>query len=252
MMIKQTPKQAEVVNEGKKYIAGGVVSLNRKVEPAIVFKRGKGSRIFDINGKEYIDYHAAFAPFLLGHNFDEINNAVIETINNETSLFGSGTNELEVHLARLLCQLIPSLDLIQITNTGSEATAHAIRLSRAYTNREHIILMVGGYNGWHNEVARVVMPSLKEIGPRVKAGEYPFIPSSSGIPEAAKKLVHCVNFNDLESVEAVMKKYPVACVLTEPVLQNIGVVLPEPGYLAGLRDLCELHGSLLIFDEVKT
>jgi glutamate-1-semialdehyde 2,1-aminomutase len=252
VIIKQTPEQVEVINEGKKYIAGGVVSLNRKVEPAIVFKRGKGSRIFDIDGKEYIDYHAAFAPFLLGHNFDEINNAVIDAINNEASLFGSGTNELEVHLAKLLCQLIPSLDLIQITNTGSEATAHAIRLSRAYTNREHIILMVGGYNGWHNDVSRAVLPSLEQIGPKVSPGEYPFVPSSAGIPDTVKQKIHCINFNDLGSVEYILKKYPIACVLTEPVLQNIGVVLPDPGYLQGLIDLCEEHGAVCIFDEVKT
>lgn len=241
-----------IIEQGKKYIAGGVVSLNRKVEPAIVFKEGKGSKIFDTNGKEYIDYHAAFAPHLLGHNFDEVNNAVTAIINQNISLISSGTNELEIQLAKILCETIPSLELVQITNTGSEATAHAIRLSRAYTGREHIILMVGGYNGWHNEVARMVMPSLKQIGNRVTAGEYAFIPSSSGIPEAVKKLVHCVNFNDLDSVEAVMKKYPVACVLTEPVLQNIGVVLPEPGYLKGLYDLCEKHEALLVFDEVKT
>lgn len=242
----------KLLEEGRKYIAGGVVSLNRKVDPAIVFKEGKGSRIYDTNGREYIDYHAAFAPHLLGHNFDEVNDAVKEVIDQNISLISSGTNELEIALAKILCETIPSLDLIQITNTGSEATAHAIRLSRAFTGRDHIILMVGGYNGWHNEVAREVMPSLQKIGPRITGGEYKFIPSSSGIPSAVKNLVHCVNFNDLASVEVIMKKYPVACVLTEPVLQNIGVVLPEPGYLEGLYNLCEEHGSLLIFDEVKT
>jgi len=141
---------------------------------------------------------------------------------------------------------------VQITNTGSEATAHAIRLSRAYTGREHVILMVGGYNGWHNDVARVVMPSLTEIGPRRSPGEYPFQASSAGIPEGVKKTIHCVNFNDLASVEYVLQKYPVACVLTEPVLQNVGVVLPKPGYLEGLVELCESYGAVCIFDEVKT
>ncbi len=217
--------------EANKYIAGGVVSLNRKVEPAIIFKEGKGSKIYDIYGKEYIDYHAAFGPHLLGHNCAAINDAVIEVIKNKISLIGSGTNELEICLAKLLCELIPSLELIQITNTGSEATAHAIRLSRAYTGKEHIILMVGGYNGWHNDVARVVLPSLKQIGPRKAWGEYPFLASSAGIPEDVKQKVHSVNFNDLDSVEYLLQKYPIACVLTEPVLQNVGVILPKPGYL---------------------
>ncbi len=242
----------DISNEANKYIAGGVVSLNRKVEPVIIFREGKGSKIYDINGKEYIDYHAAFAPHLLGHNYEAVNNAVIEVINNQISLTGSGTNELEICLAKLLCNLIPSLQLIQITNTGSEATALAIRLSRAYTGKEHIILMVGGYNGWHNDVARVVLPSLEQIGPRKARGEYPFLSSSAGIPEDVKQKVHSVNFNDLESVEYLLQKYSIACVLTEPVLQNVGVVLPKPGYLQGLVDLCEHYNAVCIFDEVKT
>src|SRR5690606_24929161 len=121
-------------------------------------------------------------------------------IDDQYSLFGSGTNPLGIELARLLCESVPSLDLVQITNTGSEGTAHAIRLSRAYTGREHIILTLGGYNGWHNDVSRAVMPSLQVTGPRISSGEYPFIPSSAGIPEGAKQLVHVVNFNDLESI----------------------------------------------------
>ena len=253
MIIKETQNKFEKrLIEAARYIAGGVVSLNRKVDPSIIFKEGKGSKIYDINGKEYIDYHAAFAPHLLGHNNDTVNNAVLEIIRDQISLIGSGTNELEISLAKLICSIIPSLELIQITNTGSEATAHAIRLSRAYTGREHIILMVGGYNGWHNDVARVVLPSKAHIGPRVSPGEYPFLPSSAGIPEGVKQKVHCVNFNDLASVEYVLQKYPVACVLTEPVLQNVGVVLPKPGYLQGLVDLCETYEAVCVFDEVKT
>lgn len=241
-----------ILREANRYIAGGVVSLNRKVSPHIVFEKGKGSRIYDINDKEYIDYHAAFAPHILGHNNDEVNKAVISTIQNELSLIGSGTNLLEVKLAKLMCQLIPSLELVQITNTGSEATAHAIRLSRAYTGKEHIILMIGGYNGWHNDVARQVMPTLGKLGPRVSPGEYKFLPSSAGIPRSVKEKVHCINFNDLDSVEYVLKTYPVACILAEPVMQNVGVVLPLPGYLQGLKDLSEQYGAVCIFDEVKT
>lgn len=253
MITQKSPATFEhLVTDAEQFIAGGVVSLNRKVNPHIIFREGKGSKIYDINGKEYIDYHAAFAPHLLGHNYDEVNQAVIDTINSNLSLTGSGTNELEIRLAKMLCQLIPSLELVQITNTGSEATAHAIRLSRAYTGREHIILMLGGYNGWHNDVARMVTPSLQQTGPRQIPGEYPFNASSAGIPEAVKSKVHIVNYNDLESVEFILKKYPVACLLTEPVLQNIGVVLPEKGYLEGLILLCEQYGAVCIFDEVKT
>lgn len=241
-----------ITHLASQYIAGGVVSLNRKVNPGIVFASGKGSKIYDVEGKEYIDYHAAFAPHLLGHNDARIGDAIIKAIQSHRSLFGSGTTALEAKLAKRLCEAVPSLELVQITNTGSEATAHAIRLSRAFTGREHIILTIGGYNGWHNEVSRAVMPSLEQIGPRVSPGEYPFIPLSAGIPESTKRLIHLVNFNDLASMEYVMKRYPVACVMTEPVLQNIGVVLPEDGYLQGIIDLCEKYGAVCIFDEVKT
>ena len=254
MNIRESVKSGsdQTIADARKYIAGGVVSLNRRVEPNIVFVRGKGSRIYDSDGKEYIDYHAAFAPHLLGHNDPIVNDAVRKVIDDGYSLFGSGTNPLEVNLARLLCESIPSMELVQITNTGSEGTAHAIRLSRAWTGREDIILTLGGYNGWHNDVSRAVMPSLAQLGDRVSPGEYPFIPSSSGIPESLKRHVHVVNFNDLESIEYVMKRYPVACVLTEPVLQNVGVILPKEGYLQGIVDLCDKYGALAIFDEVKT
>lgn len=254
MNIKDSVKVAgaQIIKDAHKYIAGGVVSLNRKVEPNIVFVRGKGSRIFDTDGKEYIDYHAAFAPHLLGHNDARVNDAVIQAINEERSLFGSGTNPVEVQLAKLLCESVPSMERVQITNTGSEATAHAIRLSRAWTGREDIILTLGGYNGWHNDVSRAVKPLLAQIGLRVSPGEYPFVSSSAGVPDSTKRLVHVVNFNDLESIEYVMKRHPVACVLTEPVLQNVGVIHPKEGYLQGIIDLCDKYGAVSIFDEVKT
>lgn len=254
MSIKESAKltSLQITREGEQYIAGGVVSLNRKVEPNIVFTKGKGSRLVDVDGKEYIDYHAAFSPHLLGHNDERVNAEVIKIISADNSLYGSGTNALEVRLAKLLCDSIESLERVQLTNSGSEATAHAIRLSRAWTGREDIILALGGYNGWHNDVSRAVMPPLEQIGERVSPGEYPFIPSSAGVPESCKQLIHIVNFNDLDSIEYVMKRYPVACVLTEPVLQNVGVILPKDGYLQGIIDLCKEYGAVSVFDEVKT
>ena len=242
----------ELIRSADQYIAGGVVSLNRKVEPVITFVRASGSKLTDIDGAEYIDYHAAFAPHLLGHNDPEVNAAVTAAMARQESLMGTGTTPWEIALAKLLCEAVPSVERVQIANTGSEATAHAIRLARAFTGRDDIILMLGGYNGWHNDVARTVMPTVEQIGPRVSPGEYPVLPFSSGIPASALAHLHVVNFNDPDSVEFVMGKYPIACVLAEPVLQNIGAVLPQPGYLAKLRELCDASGALLIFDEVKT
>ena len=242
----------ELIKKAEQYIAGGVVSLNRKVTPHIVFERGEGSKLYDSQGNSFIDYHAAFAPHLLGHNYEPVNKAVAKAMKESWSLFGSGTNHWEQELSELLCTTIDSLDKVQITNTGSEATAHAIRVSRAYTGRDHIVLMLGGYNGWHNEVARAVMPSLEQVGERRVKDEYPFIPLSAGIPESTKRKIHIINFNDLESLEAMLKKYPIACVLTEPALQNIGVVHPQTDYLNQMIKLCEAYGTICIFDEVKT
>ena len=245
-------KSAELHRRAREHIAGGVVSTNRKVEPAIAFVRAQGSRLYDADGNEYLDYHSAFAPHILGHNDPEVNAAVQRAMEGGWSLMGSGTTPWEVRLAELLRQAVPALESVQITNSGSEATAHAIRLSRAATGREDILLTLGGYNGWHNDVARAVMPALEEVGPRVSPGEYRFLPSSAGIPEATRRRIHLVNFNDAESVEYVLRRYPIACLLTEPALQNIGVVPPKPGYLAALRSLCDQHGAVLVFDEVKT
>ena len=245
-------RSAELSRDGHRSIPGGVVSLNRKVEPQIVFDRANGSHLHDMDGNVYIDFHSAFGPHLLGHNDPEVNAAVTKTIEQGTSLMGSGTTPWEIQLAHRVVEAVDSVDKIQITNTGSEGTAHAIRLSRAYTGNDHIVLMLGGYNGWHNEVAREVMPTRDKVGPRVSPGEYPFFPNSAGIPATTQSKVHTVNFNDLESVEYVFKRYPVACVMTEPVLQNVGIVKDQPGYLEGLRKLCDQYNVVLVFDEVKT
>ena len=246
------PASDALLRRGERVIAGGVVSLNRKVEPGIAFVRAQGSRIWDADGREYIDYHAAFAPHLLGHNDPEVNGAIVRAMQEGWSLMGSGTTPWEVRLAELLHEAVPGLEKLQLTNSGSEATAHAIRLSRAWTGREDIVLTLGGYNGWHNDVARTVMPTFAQIGPRRSPGEYPFLPLSAGIPEEVRRRIHVVNFNDAASVEDVLRRHPVACVLTEPVLQNIGVVPPKPGYLKELRTLCTRYGAVLVFDEVKT
>jgi glutamate-1-semialdehyde 2,1-aminomutase len=151
-----------------------------------------------------------------------------------------------------MCDCVPWIESVQLLNTGSEATYQALRLARAFTGRDHVVVMQGGYNGWHNDVACNLMTPLSALGPRVEPGQYPFLPISSGIPQAHRDLVHPVNFNDLASVEWVCDRYPVAALITEPILQNIGVVHPKPGYLEGLRRLADRRGFLLIFDEVKT
>ncbi|MGI8965109.1 MAG: aspartate aminotransferase family protein, partial [Limisphaerales bacterium] len=245
-------KSKALLETNEQWIPGGVVSVNRRVEPNICFNRGEGSHVWDIDGNEYIDYQAGFSAFFLGHNDPDVNEAVAQALIEKRVLMGSGPTTLEGELARLICKYVPSVEKVQISNTGSEATSNAIRLARAVTGRDDIIIVQGSYNGWHNDVAANVMSDLADVGERVSPGEYPFDPISAGIPDAHKCLVHVVNFNDLQSVEHVAKKNGIACMIIEPVLQNIGVVKPQPGYLQGLRKLADEYGFLLIFDEVKT
>jgi len=245
-------KSAQIFSHNRHFIPGGVVSVNRAVQPEIAFVKGQGAHIWDADGNQYIDYHAAFAPHFLGHNDPYVTDAVISVLRSGASLYGSGTTELEGQLAELICRHVPAVESVQFVNTGSEATSQAIRLARAVTRRDHIIVMQGGYNGWHDDVSCNLMTPLAVIGPRISPGEYPYIPISGGIPRKHQELVHPINFNDLESVEYVCQKYSIAALITEPILQNIGIVKPEAGYLEGLRRLADRCGFILILDEVKT
>ena len=208
--------------------------------------------MWDADGNRYLDYHAGFGPYVLGHSDEYVNNAVRRVLDEERSLYGSGTTELEGQLAKMICDAVPFVDSVQILNTGSEATYQAIRLARAATGRSHIIKPQGGYHGWHNDVSCNLMTPLANLGPRRVADEYPFMPISAGIPDEHSRLIHSVNFNDLDSVEAMCGKYPIAALITEPILQNVGIIHPLPGYLEGLRALADKYGFVLIFDEVKT
>jgi len=250
--MRAYPKSAKILADNRAYIAGGVTSINRATQPEIVFVRGQGAYLWDADGNRYLDFHAAFAPQFLGHNDPAVTEAVQQVLRGGASLFGSGTTILEGKLAELICRHVPVVESVQMLNTGSEATYQAIRLARAATGRDHLIVMQGGYNGWHNDVACNLMTPLKELGPRVSPGEYPYRPISSGIPVEHQKLVHPINFNDRDSVQYVCEKYPVGALITEPVLHNIGVIKPKPGYLGGLRQLADRYGFVLIFDEVKT
>jgi len=243
---------ADVVVHNKTYIPGGVSSINRIIDPPVSFARGQGAHIWDVRGKRYIDYHAGFAPYFLGHNFQPINQAVTDVLGTGDSLFGAGPSVLEGRLAELVCENIDAVEKVTFLNTGSEATSLAIRLSRAITGRSHFIVMQGGYNGNHDELACNVLNSLEDIGPRVSPGEYPLRPLGAGTTLEQTRFVHVINFNDLESVRYVCRRYPVAALITEPVLQNLGVIRPKAGYLQGLRKLADELGFLLIFDEVKT
>ena len=241
-----------LLERNRAYIPGGISSANRTIDPVIAFARGVGAHLWDVEGKRYVDYHAGFAPHFLGHNFEPVNRAAAAILDTGDSLFGAGPSALEGRLAQLICTTIRAAEKVILLNTGSEATSLAIRLSRAITKRSDIIVMQGGYNGNHDELACNVFNTLDEIGPRVSPGEYPLRPLGAGTVFQDARQVHAINYNDLESVEYVCRRHPVAALITEPILQNIGVVKPDPGYLEGLRRLADRYGFVLIFDEVKT
>jgi len=247
------PNSQKTLEENSRFIPGGLASLNRKADPVIAFARAKGSRVWDVDGHEYIDYHAGFAPYILGHNDDEQSFAVIEALQRNLSNYGSGPTQEEGELARMFLQAVPHFDKVQFFNTGSEATAQAIRVARAWTGRSHLIKMQGGYNGHHNAVATNLMSTREQLGGRaVQGDEYLRVALTAGIPPEEAALTHAIPFNDLDAVEKIAKRYPIAALITEPVLQNVGVIKPKPGFLKGLRELADQLGFLLIFDEVKT
>ena len=241
-----------VLEHNRRYIPGGISSVNRAIDPTIAFIKGEGAYLWDAAGKRYIDYHAGFGPYFLGHNFVPINDAAAVALKSGDSLFGAGPSKAEGQLAELICRNVPAVEKVTFLNTGSEATSLAIRIGRAVTQRSHIIVMQGGYNGNQDELACNVFNSLADIGPRVSPGEYLLRPLGAGTTIEQTHFVHAINYNDLESVRYFCRRFPIAALITEPLLQNIGVVKPKPGYLEGLRDLADEFGFLLVFDEVKT
>ena len=225
-------------------IPGGVNSPVRAFKavgvPPIFIERAKGSKIFDVDGNEYIDYVGSWGPMILGHAHPKIVTALKKIISKGTS-YGAPTF-LEIELANKVKKAFPSIELIRMVSSGTEAVMSAIRVARGYTGRIKMIKFEGCYHG-HSD------------GLLVKAGSGAMtfgIPDSLGIPEDLAKHTLTASYNNLESVKALITQYPeqIACIIVEPIAGNMGVVLPERGFLEGLRKVCEEKGILLIFDEV--
>ena len=233
-------------------IAGGVMSLNRMIDPMRVFTRASGAYMWDETGKRYIDYHAAFAPYLLGHGDKDVDEAVIASIRRSESLMGAGTTPWEHEIADLLVESVPYLEQVQLTNSGTEAVAFSIRLARAATGRNDVVFIQGGYNGWMDSVAFNLMDPASTFASHRGGEEHSLRPISAGMHASTPQGAHAVEFNDREAMQSLVETGQIAAVIVEPVLQNIGIVKPQPGYLEFLRRLCTEHGTLLVFDEVKT
>ena len=233
-------------------IAGGVMSLNRAIDPMRTFTRAKGAYIFDDQDKRYIDYHAAFSPYLLGHGDENVDDAVRNAIDRGASLIGAGITPWESEVSELIVDCVPGLEQIQLTNTGTEAVMYALRLARAATGRDDVLIVQGGYNGGTDYVSFNLMDPKDVMQDHAPGTAYPLRPITAGIPEVVQKTVRVVEFNDLSAAEMVLSNADVAAFILEPILQNVGIIKPEPGYLQGVRKLCDRYGTVLIFDEVKT
>ena len=239
-------RSRDLFSQARQVIPGGVNSPVRAFksvgrDPVFVASAG-GCQIFDVDGKSYIDYVGSWGPMILGHAHPEVIAAIKDAADRGTS-FGAPT-ENEVLLAQKIVQGVPSVEMVRLVNSGTEAVMSAIRVARAYTGKDKILKMAGCYHGHDNSML-------------VKAGSGAItlgIPDSPGVPAALAQLTLTVPYNDLAAVEQVLRKEAgqIACLIVEPVAGNMGVIPPAPGYLQGLRDLTSQYGVLLIFDEVIT
>jgi glutamate-1-semialdehyde 2,1-aminomutase len=226
-------------------IPGGVNSGQRRVPGLedLVVVATSGATFTDGNGRVYTDYHSAFGPPLLGHNDPDVDAAVAATAAAVGNM-GVGVTPVEIELAERLVACVPSIEKVLLTATGSEATFHALRLTRTVTGRRHVIKFQGCYHGWHDAVAMNVISPAERVGSKD--------PLSQGILPEVLDATIVLPFNDADAVEQALADYDVAAVILEPIPHNIGTVLPKPGYLERLRELTSRSGTVLVFDEVIT
>lgn len=236
----------KIFNESKRYMPGGVNSPVRaykgiKMTPPII-KSGKGVKIVDEDGNEYIDFVLAWGPLLLGHGNEKVVKAIQDTAK-EAIAFGAPT-KLELEMSKFLCKNMPSVEMVRMVNSGTEATMSAIKLARGYTKRDKVIKFAGCYHGHYDGF-------LVEAGSGVLTGN---IPGSPGVPEDSIKNTLIGVYNDEKQVAGLFKEYgeEIAAVIIEPVAGNMGVVKADDKFMKLLRTLCNKYGSLLIFDEVMS
>jgi len=239
--------------EASNYLAGGVSSNFRYggygASPVPIFyERGEGARLHDVDGNSYIDYAAANGPNILGHAPPSVIEAVTESF--AMGLLFAAQHRLEVDLARRICEIVPSAELVRFASSGSEADQAAMRLARAHTGRAKIVKFEGHYHGWFDNVFISVNPPLDQAGPA--AMPRPFA-HSRGQADSVLADTIVLPWNDIEALRAVIEgSDDIAAVMMEPILCNTGAILPRPGYLEAVRELTTRHGVVLIFDEVIT
>jgi glutamate-1-semialdehyde 2,1-aminomutase len=246
-MTKRSKKIYEVA---KKYLPKGVESNFRIVDPYPFYvTRGQGSRIWDVDGNEFIDFLMSQGVLLLGHNRREIREAVAKQIQNGMT-FALPT-ELVVNAAKLICEMMPNIKMVRFANSGTEATMHAIRVARGFTGKDKIAKSEGGYHGVQDHTLWSYWAPDKYMGDARAPNTFSF---SNGIPKAFQDLIVTIPFNDLEATERILRKNAkdLAAVIIEPVLGNAGCLLPRDGYLKEVEKICHENEMLMILDEVVT
>ncbi|GDX59320.1 MAG: Glutamate-1-semialdehyde 2,1-aminomutase [Nitrosomonadaceae bacterium] len=241
-----TSRNQQLFELSQKCIPGGVNSPVRAFKSVggvpIFFQRGQGAYVWDADNKPYLDYVGSWGPLILGHAHPDVIKAVMEKAQNGLT-FGAPT-EAELEIAQVLCARVPSIEQVRLVSSGTEATMSAIRLARGYTGRSRIIKFEGCYHG-HEDALLV----------KAGSGALTFgYPSSAGVPAETAAHTMVLDYNDLAGLEQAFSESgnEIAAVIVEPVVGNMNLVLPKPGFLAALRSLCTKHGSVLIFDEVMT
>ena len=245
---KSQPIFDRALNVLVKGVSSNFRFLGEKETPVIV--KGKGAHVWDADDNEFIDYRLGWGPIILGHADDRVNQAVTEHLENGTTF--AATSELEVIVAEKLVKMIPGMEKLRFTNTGTEATMHALRTARGFTNKEKFIKFEGQYHGAHDYVLFSTASSpISAMGARTSPIP---VQVGSGIPDKIRDYVYCLPFNDFEAVEQCVKDHhgELAAILVEPCLGNIAGIEPKDGFLDHLRSLCDDHNIALIFDEVKT
>lgn len=239
-------KSEALLQRAQQHIPGGVNSPVRAFKavggtPPFI-KKADGAYLFDEDGNQYIDYVQSWGPMVLGHNSPQIREAVMSAVASGLS-FGAPTS-LEVEMAELVSSLVPSMEMVRMVNSGTEATMSAIRLARAHTGRNKIIKFEGCYHGHADSLLVKAGSGALTLG----------VPSSPGVPEDVAKHTLTLEYNNLEQVRDTMQQQgdDIACIIVEPVAGNMNCIPPVAGFLEGLREVCSAHGSVLIFDEVMT
>ncbi len=244
-MASRYSKSEALYRKARKITPGAVHSTQRTFEPfPLFFKMAHGSKIEDLDGNQYIDYHLGFGSVILGHNHPTIVKAVREQLDTG-DIWGLGSNELEFQVAGKIVQHLPSAEMVRFCNSGSEATYHAVRLARAYTNRKKLLKFEGAYHGWHDYLNVGLSSPLSKKDPT---------PQSEGtLPEASQHTL-IASYNNLVETERIIEEHgkDLAAIFVEPFMHNCGVIMPDEGFLQGLRELTDKHGIVLVFDEVIT